>query len=145
MQRKRVVAAPLMTTQPGSTGRISIRPAVQCWGDNQIISHLDLLTVFDLLYKVGSAEPWIEPSSVISRCSPALAAYRCLKRTTCSQPWGKWDPWSNKGKERTPAQRKRFATVMGSMRRTMFPLIPRWSLVVAPVCCVQWFRRYCAF
>lgn len=29
MQRNRVVAAPLMTTSPGSTGRISSRPAVQ--------------------------------------------------------------------------------------------------------------------
>lgn len=93
----------------------------------------------DLLCSVGSAEPWIEPSSVISRCRPALAAYRCLKRTTCSQPWGKGEPWSNNGTERTPAQRKR--KVMGSMRRAMFPHILQWS----PVCCEQRFSLYCAF
>lgn len=47
MQRKRAVAAPLMTTQPGSTGWISSRPAVQCSSELKIApSHLQSLLWF---------------------------------------------------------------------------------------------------
>lgn len=70
---------------------------------------------FYLLCEVWSAEPRISPSSVISRCSPGLTAYRCLSRTTCPQSWTTWGPWSSKGKEKTPAHRNRFAKVMATI------------------------------
>lgn len=125
MQRKRAVAAPLMTTQPGSTGWISSRPAVQCSSELKIApSHLQSLLWFidnlcfkmlHLLYRVWSAEPWICPSPLISRCSPGLAAYRCLSRTTCPQPWAMWGPWSDRGKETTPIEKKILATDTATM------------------------------
>lgn len=66
--------------------------------------------MLDLLYRVCSAEPWIWPSPLIRRCSPGLAAYRCLNLTTWPQPWAMWGPWSNRGMQTIPTAKNRLAT-----------------------------------
>lgn len=74
------------------------------------------------LYGVWSAEPCICPSPLISRCSPDLAAYRCLWRTTCPHPLAICGPWSGRGTETTPAKKKILEKdTVTMMRSNMFP------------------------
>lgn len=157
MQRKRAVAAPLMTTQPGFTGWISNRPVVQGTSQlnvapNNISSYCNSSTstvyyyllffcnLFFLmlysLYGVWSAEPCICPSPLISRCTPALAAYRCLRRTTCPHPLAICGPWSGRGTETTPAKKKVLEKdTVTMMRSNMFPEnLDKWSVAALLHC-----------
>ncbi len=83
------------------------------------------LKVLYLLCRVWSAEPRICPSPPISRCSPGLAAYRCLCRTTWPQRWAMWGPWSDRGIQTTPTAKNIVAT----------DTVPTSSSMIGPILC----------
>lgn len=149
MQRKRVVAAPLMTTQPGSTGRISIRPAVQCWVEFQIIP--------PWIYWQFTAV-WLTVQSWLCRAlDQALLGDQQVQSWTGSiqvpEPddllpaWGEMRPLIQQRQGQNASTEQEIGKGDGEHDKenhvSTNPLgdVLLWS----PVCCVQWFRLYCAF
>lgn len=88
--------------------------------------------MLDLLCRVWSAELWICPSPLISRCSPGLAAYKCLNRTTCPQSLVMWGPWSDRGIQTTPTEKKVLARDTMTKKSSMICQIRCKLSVAAP-------------